>query len=360
MRTAALAVTGVAMAGLAAAPMASADTALTFNITDGRFTAGTVRDIAIASGATPGKLTGSVAADKRTVTVPAAGVQIPPYVQSGGGATVTTTFTAVGNLTGTLDVDARTVSLSGPFTVSFRAEGLPAAYHAAPVTCVMEGATFGFSTGSVSVPAKNAQGASAPVAYAGSPLDRASGRVALSGISAAPLPASRATTNGGGVVSDAQVCKDLDNGVGLPAPAGFRLAGTLSAPGLVPSAPVGGDGSYGGNPGNPTTPKAAKLKLELGKLKRVARGKVVSAKVKVTNTGGSSAKGVRIQLKAPAGVRISRTTLTKKTLKAGTSKTFKVTLRPLKKAKSGTRLRATLTATGLTSSRKSQPLRLTR
>ncbi|WP_086000345.1 NEW3 domain-containing protein [Patulibacter medicamentivorans] len=360
MRTAALAVTGVAIVGLAAVPAASADTPITVAITDGRFTVGTVRDIAVATAAKPGKLTGTVAADNRTVTIPASGVQVPTYVQAGGGATITTTFAAAGNLTGTLDVNARTVSLSGPFDITFRAEGLPAAYHVDPVSCRISGAAFGFSTGNVTVPAKNASGASAPVTYAGALLDRGTGRVALSGISAAPLPSSQATTSGAGAVSDAQVCKDLDNGIGLPTAGGFRFAGTVSAPGLVPSAPVGGDGNYGGGTQNPPAAKTPRIKLALGKLKRVARGKLVTAKIKVTNTGTASAKSVRIQLKAPAGVKLSRRTLTTKTLKAGASKTFRVNLRPGKRAKSGSRLRATATATGVTTTRKSQALRLTR
>lgn len=281
-------------------------------------------------GDTPATLSGSYDPSSGAFTVPVSGFSFPQktidVIASSPGAVVATmNFAVTQPVTGTYQPTSGVMStqLSLQVTIALSGSaGLTGTCQVSPIPLT---------------PSTSGQYGSGAHAHTGSPFAPPSASGALAA-GWSTLPA--ATTVVASAGSDPDQCRELiDNVDGHDAGnavGGILLSGVTALGGL----PAGGGGNAGGPapgggggggtlPSTGTTTSPAKLAITAPKSTRVKRGATGVYKVKVRNSGGATAKNVRVCLTAAKKAPLKFTSCqVLSSLKAGgtTTRTFKVTV----------------------------------
>jgi hypothetical protein len=322
-RTSAVLLAGAAGAagvlGLPGAAGAAVPTGpFTFVATEGQFKVGRAAVTDTVSPDRPAILSGTITGDG-SVVIPAAAISLPastvritrpPFVAD-------IAVTAVPTAAARGRIDRATGALTAPIVV--RADIRVAAFN---TTCTIGGTSFGLGTGTVAVPSQAAPEPPATVPLGGAPLT--SGAFAIAGLSSAPMARAEPTT--------APVCRAINEQLGLPAVAGIRLGGRVTA----------------------ATPY---LVTSVARPRTTARGRAVAVKLTVINRGSGYATGVRVRTTLPKGVRGPRRTRIG-TIAPGARRTVSVKLRTSAKAARRSRVTLTVGGDGLPSTTAAATLRL--
>ncbi|WP_320669693.1 NEW3 domain-containing protein [Patulibacter defluvii] len=333
---------GVALGALASAASASAATApIAISFTSGTSTPGTLPALTTASAAAPATFAGQIDSATLRASFPAASIALPPATRSGvdfgaaGTGDLTVAYTP-SDFTGTVNAATASLDLTGTIGYLYSAR--------------IGGATYACTT-------------SSPVTLSGGPLNLTTGAYSVAGSHANLLltPVDAGSTvfclTGLGPKLTAQQTA-------------AAFAGTLTIPGLIPAPAVPPPTT----PTTPTTPtpgtppppplvpaptvKAPKLRLTLAALAPVARGGQTTLTIRLRNPGNARARGVRVVIAPPAGVRAAKTTLRFSSLPRGRTRTLKVRLRATDRARPSSRVRVTATAEGGLRVRGSRVLRV--
>jgi hypothetical protein len=301
-------------AGAAAVPTGP----FTFIATEGQFKVGRAAVTDTVSPDRPAILSGTITGDG-SVVIPAAAISLPastvritrpPYVAD-------VAVTAVPTAAARGRIDRATGALTSPLVV--RADLRVAAFG---TTCTISGTSFGLGTGTVAVPSQAAPEPPATVPLSGTPLS--GGAFAIAGLSGAPMVRAEPTT--------APVCRALNEQLGLPAVAGIRLGGRITA----------------------ATPY---LVTAVTRPRTTTRGRTVALRVTVINRGSGYATGVRMRTTLPKGTSGPRRVRVG-TIAPGARRSVSLKLRTTKKASRRSRVTLTVGGDGLPSTTATATLRL--
>lgn len=138
-----------------------------------------------------------------------------------------------------------------------------------------------------------------------------------------------------------------------PRPAPDPGPGTTPGPGAAPPGALGTTGASGAQSPDLTSRytldvvRAARLHLSVVTAPVARHGRWLTARIRVSNTGGMTARRVRLTVRAPRGVQILRRTFVVSSLASGRHRTVTLRLRLGRRAAAAPRLRLVVTAKGV-------------
>ncbi|MCK9248524.1 MAG: NEW3 domain-containing protein [Solirubrobacteraceae bacterium] len=191
------------------------------------------------------------------------------------------------------------------------------------------------------------------------------GELTIAGVSEESVSAT--TPRDPSDAANVAACATVDDRIAGPARAGLRWPGTLASEHLpIPTSAVTGppvadpvDPAWRPPTSLAITP-APRVRVDRRRALRLVPGRRHKATITVRNPGTATARKVRVTLKQPRGVRLSRRTINVGTLRPGVRRRVTVRITARRDARRRSTLRATVRATGARKATRSIAVRVRR